>query len=288
MKERKLILLVPIKDSDATVVSTLPDVNPANINVIYKHNGVYKRVWLNPATDQYEYHEVVEREFPYLGKPIEICDFSYDATRMGTAPTISAQNVMWSDNEGNAGDETLESLWLSRWSDCHVVLNGENFFLKQIPTSSKDNEDERYKYDIDFVSERVVLEQVYLYDVVQPFITERPVSESAKFSFYGDIRELAKRINASLLRSGLASLLLRSGVSESDILTYEEWNEIGLGTYDGDKPISKTDSGQVVYFYPYYGGDYYSYLRGEIYAIENGEFVMYGYQCKIGKDKKKC
>ena len=286
MKARKLILLVPIKDSDATVVSTLPDVNPANINVIYKHDGVYKRVWLNPATDQYEYHEVVDREFPYLGKPIEICDFSYDATRMGTAPTISAQNVMWSDNEGNAGDETLESLWLSRWSDCHVVLNGENFYLKQIPTSSKDNEDERYKYDIDFVSERVVLEQVYLYDVVQPFITERPISESAKFSFYGDIRELAKRINASLLRSGLASLLLRSGVSESDILTYEEWNEIGLGTYDGDKPTSKTDSGQVVYFYPYYGGDYYSYLRGEIYAIENGEFVMYGYQCKIGKDKK--
>lgn len=286
-----LTVLVPIKDSDATVVTSLPAVTPDNINVIYKHEGVYKRIWLNPVTNQYEYHEVVDREFPYLGKPLEIFDFTYDATRMGHAPTITAQGVMWfADKDENKNDVTLEDLWLARNNDCHVSFNGENFYLKQVPTCSKGNEDARYKYDIDFVSERVVLEQVYLYDVVQPFITEKPISESSEFSFFGDVNELAKRINASLLRSGLSYLEMREGVSKEDILTYEEWNEIGLGTYAGDKPIRKYVGGQGVspyrYFYPYYGGDYNAYLRGEIYAASDGEFVLRGYVCKIGKDKK--
>lgn len=211
MKERMLTVLVPIKDSDATVVSTLPAIDPDNINVIYKHDGIYKRIWLNPTTNQYEYHEVVDREFPYLGKPLEVFDFTYDATRMGTAPTISAQGIMWyADKDTDGNDVTLEGLWSQ---ECHVTFNGENFYLKQIPTSSKSNEDARYKYDIDFVSERVVLEQVYMYDVVQPFITERPISESASFSFYGDVSELAKRINASLLKSNLSYLSYRENIS---------------------------------------------------------------------------
>lgn len=289
MKERMLTVLVPIKDSDATVVTSLPAVTPDNINVIYKHEGVYKRIWLNPATNQYEYHEVIDREFPYLGKPLEIFDFTYDATRMGTAPTISAQNIMWyADRDANNKEVTLERLWSQ---ECHVVFNGENYYLKQIPTAGKSNEDARYKYDIDFVNERVVLEQVYLYDVVQPFITERPVSESTKFSFFGDINELIKRINTSLLRSKLAEIALNDGVSESDILSYSEWNSIGLGTYDG--PIEKTrkyigGQGATVYryFYPYYDGDYNAYLRGEIYKIVDGDFVITGYQCKIGKNAK--
>lgn len=285
-KERMLTVLVPIKDEDAITVTTLPPVSVENINVIYKHEGVYKRVWLNPSTNQYEYHEVVDMEFPYLGKPLEIFDFTYDATRMGNAPTISAQSVMWfADKDENNNDVTLEDLWLERNNDCHVVFNGENLYLKYVPTCTKSNDDARYKYDIDFVSERVVLENVYIYDVVQPFVTERPISESASFSFFGDVSELAKRINSSLLRSGLATLLLKNGVSESDILTYEEWNQIGLGTYQGTKPTGKYEDSEYIEFYPYYAGNYSSYLSGEIYAIVDGDFVMQGYQCKIGKDK---
>ena len=41
MKERFLTVLVPIKDSDATTVTNLPAVSPDNINVIYKHAGVF-------------------------------------------------------------------------------------------------------------------------------------------------------------------------------------------------------------------------------------------------------
>lgn len=317
MKERMLTVLVPIKDSDVTVVTSLPAVTPDNINVIYKHEGVYKRLWLNTATNQYEYHEVIDREFPYLGKPLEIFDFTYDATRMGKAPTISAQGVMWfADKDENNNDVTLEDLWLAHNNDCHVSFNGENFYLKQVPTCSKDNGDARYKYDIDFISERVVLEHVYLYDVVQPFITEKPISESAEFSFFGDVNELAKRINASLLRSGLAHFRLRDGVTKNSYLTYSEFNSVGLGTYTGQKdtsdpyPIVTDSTGQSIIhqkhdnIYEHFGGDYNKYLLNLVYEVDNpkykhigpqdsgydeiydGEFYISGYVCKIGKDKK--
>ena len=113
MKERMLTVLVPIRDSDATAVSVLPPVSTDNLNVIYKHSGVYKRLTLNVETGQYVYQEVVDREFPYIGKPLEIFNFTYDAERMGHAPTISAQGVMWfADKDVNGNDVTLENLWL--------------------------------------------------------------------------------------------------------------------------------------------------------------------------------
>lgn len=324
MKERMIMVLVPIKDSDATgpiynsILSLSTAVPPTenNINNIYRvRNAIlnrvdYYRAWLNPLTNQYEYHVVVDREFPYLGKPLEIFDFTYDATRMGSAPTITAQGVMWyADKDENNNDVTLEDLWLARNNDCHVSFNGENFYLKQVPTCSKDNEDARYKYDIDFVSERIVLENVYLYDVVQPFVTERPISESAQFSFFGDVSELAKRINASLLRSGLAKLELRDNQSETvhprllvdgithaaddQFFTYDEWNAISVGNYSGPlstaDPYSAGEELPVVHknVFDHYGGDYNAYLRNEVYLLDSdGEMIMSGYIVKIGKDKK--
>lgn len=287
MKERFLTVLIPIKDSDATVVSTLPTASASNVNVIYKHNGVYKRSTLNTSTGQYQYVVVKDREFPYLGEPMEIFDFSYDATRMGNAPTISAQNVMWyAKKDASGNDITLDELFLERFGECHVSFNGENLYLKQVPTCGKDNEDARYKYDMDFVSERVVLETAYIYDVVQPFVTEKPISESATFSFYGDINELKNRINASLLKSGLASLKLRSGVSS--FLSYEEFNSLGLGTFP--YPESWTQSMKIQYYtitYANNNGDYNQYLRNNVYKVDSdGEFIQSGYVCKIGKDKK--
>lgn len=323
MKERFLTVLVPVKDSDVTqTYQTLPallaNVTPSidNINNIYAVGAPvfgYMRTWLNPATNQYEFHQVVDREFPYLGKPLEIFDFTYDATRMGSAPTITAQGIMWyADKDYSGNDVTLEGLWSQ---ECHVSFNGENFYLKQIPTSSKSNEDARYKYDIDFVSERVVLERVYLYDVVQPFVSSKPISESAQFSFYGDITELAKRINASLLRSGLASIALRPGVTPGSYLTYEEFNSVGLGTYTGTKdtsdpyPIVSGEMQSYIHYphaniYEHFGGNYTKYLLNLVYLVDNpqsyhigpatggydeiydGEPRLSGYKCLIGKDRK--
>lgn len=308
-KERFLTILVPIKNSDAipTSYSTVADlkaaipVNMDNINKIYKlTNGKYYRI-TKQSNGQYDYANVVDREFPYLGKPLEIFNFTYDATRMGSAPVISAQNVMWfaeKDSDGN--DMTLENKWRQ---DCHVTFNGENFYLKQIPTSSKSNEDARYKYDIDFVAERVVLENVYLYDVVQPFVTETPITESASFSFYGNVGELVKRINSSLIRSGLASVKLKTGVTAGSYLTYEEFNAVGVGSYTGSKSTNdpyptvqaaqggggNDRSGENIStegtsyphirhsnIYEHFGGNYTMYLLNMVFEVSNAKTRHYG------------
>ena len=301
-KERFLTILVPITDGDcesgvyaslAALVASVP-VSMDNVNKIYRlQDGTYARLCLNTSTGQYEYRVVVDREFPYLGKPLEIFDFTYNATRMGTAPTISAQNVMWfAEKDADGNDVTLEGMWKQ---ECHVSFNGENFYLKQVPTSSKSNEDARYKYDIDFVAERVILERVYLYDVVSPFITAKPVSESTSFSFYGDINEFAKRINASLIRSGLA-MLTRKYVaypnqpsSTVPYLTYEQWNQLNVDPVPLVGTVF-TNVGELNYFrttiYTALGGDYNQYLMQYIYANDNGVYALTGYQCIIGKDKE--
>lgn len=298
-KERILTVLVPIKDSDCdpteyenvAALQTAVPASASNVNVIYKvKDGTYYRSYYNGTV--YAYKAVVDREFPYLGQPLEIYDFTYDATRMGTAPTISAQNVMWYATKGvDNEDITLDGLWTQ---ECHVVFNGESLYLKQIPTSSKSNEDARYKYDLDFVDDRVILERVYLYDVVSPFITDKPISESATFGFFGDISALVSRINASLIRSGLASLVRKyvgypqHPSTTVQYLSYEQWNQLNVNGYPliGDVFVSQA---QMIEFYNdifvALSGNYNSYLAGYIYENTNGVFSMSGYQCVLGNDK---
>lgn len=298
-KERILTVLIPIKDSDceATVYTDLAElasaVSPSasNINKIYKcKDGYYYRSYYNGTA--YAYKAVVDREFPFLGQPMEIYDFTYDANRMGNAPTISAQNVMWYATKGTYDEDvTLDDLWVQ---ECHVIFNGENLYLKQIPTSGKSNEDARYKYDLDFVDESVVLERVYLYDVVSPFITDKPLSESATFSFFGNIKSFADRINASLIRSGLASLVRKyvgypqHPNTNVQYLSYEQWNQLNV---NGSALIGEpfTNQAQMLEFYNTIflalDGDYNRYLLTYIFENENGVFTIHGYQCVIGKDK---
>lgn len=300
-KERFLTILVPIKSTDveatyaneAALISAVPP-SASNVNKIYGiTDGTYRRAFLNISTSLYEYRQVVDREFPHIGKPIEIYDFTYDATRMGSAPTISAQNVMWfAETDLNGKDVTLDGRWSS---DCHVTFNGENFYLKQIPTSGKSNEDARYKYDLDFVAERDVLEHVYLYDVVQPFYSERHVSESCTFSFYGDVNELTKRINASLIKSGLATLTRKYVTYPNNpsttvpYLTSKQWNTVNVdpsslvgAVFSNQSEMSEFKSD----IYIALGGDYNIYLMDYVYENTNGVYPVNGYQCVIGVDKE--
>lgn len=321
-KEKYLTVMVPIKDADVTAsfrTSTEfmqyiqrhgPDITT---NSIYKVGSSYRRLKYNAATGGYSFGDVTEREFPFLGKPLEIVDFTYDAIRMGQAPTITAQGVKWyADKDSDGKDVTLDGLWTQ---EVFVRFNGEKFYLKQTPTCAKDNEDARYRYDIDFVSERVVLESVYFYDVVLPYVTERPISESSKFSFYGDVKELVKRINASMLHSGLASVAYKQGVTSDSFLTLEEFNAVGVGTYAGTKdtsdryPIIPDGTGSYIHYthdniYEHFGGDYTKYLLNKVYDVQNaqtvhigptsggydeiydGEYVITGYKCVIGKNAK--
>lgn len=127
------------------------------------------------------------------GDPIEIGAFRYDAKRMGGAPTITASVDYPS---------CLDGVWTDK---VYAKFNGEKYYLKQIPTSSYDNADVMYKHEVTLVSERVILDNVYFFDVVtgNPSESDKPVSNSTKVTFFGGIRDFASRLNASLEYSGL-------------------------------------------------------------------------------------
>ena len=136
--------------------------------------------------------------FPNADDQIEIGAFRYDAKRMGGAPTITA-----SVNHPSCLDDV--------WTDnVYAEFNGEKYYLKQTPTSSYDNNDELYKHDLVLISERAALDNVYFFDVVtgNPVDSDKPVSNSTKVVFFGDIREFASRLQASLEYSGLLSHFL--------------------------------------------------------------------------------
>ena len=123
-----------------------------------------------------------------LNEQLEIGSFRYDAKRMGGAPSITC-TLMY--------PSCLDNFW----SDAvYVVFNEERFFLKQTPTSSKNNEDARYKHELELVSERMILDNTYYFDAVvgEPLENDKPVTNSTKFFFVGKIEDFVKKINASL------------------------------------------------------------------------------------------
>ena len=120
-------------------------------------------------------------------EPIEIGAFRYDAKRMGGAPTITASVNYPSclDNE---------------WTDMvYAEFRGEKYYLKQTPTSSYNNESSMYKHDIELVSERVILDNVYFYDAVKNASENNDAaSNSTTFAFFDSIIDFANKLNSSL------------------------------------------------------------------------------------------
>lgn len=133
--------------------------------------------------------------FPSSDSQIEIYDFTYDAQRMGDAPTITA-SVKWGT--------CLDNVWQD---NVFAEFNGEKYFLKQTPTSSYSNEDAHYKHDLELVSERIILNDVFFYDVVAPDVeTDKPLSNSSKVTFFGNISEFVQRLNYSLQYANLQTI----------------------------------------------------------------------------------
>ena len=123
-----------------------------------------------------------------VNEQIEIGAFRYDAKRMGGAPTISC-TLMYED--------CLDDFWSD---NVYAKFNGEKYYLKQTPTSSYNNESTMYKHDLELVSERVILDNVYFFDTVvgDPQGDDKPVSNSTNVVFFGNIHEFVKRLNSSL------------------------------------------------------------------------------------------
>ena len=114
--------------------------------------------------------------FPSTDAQIVIGAFTYDAKRMGSAPTISA-TVMHGEH--------IED---KDWSDTvYVEFNDEKFYLSGTPSSSFSKDDARYKYVLSFVSERAVLDTIYFSN-----------NNSREFQFAGSLQLLVSYINKSL------------------------------------------------------------------------------------------
>lgn len=134
--------------------------------------------------------------FPSVEEQITTSDFVYTAKRMGGAPTITC-SIRHKDN--------LNEKW---GDDVYTVFNGEKFHLRRTPSSTYDNSDVRYKYEMEFVSERIALENTLFYDVVLASADGDVedytyITRNTRFQFYGTIHEFVQRLNASFIVSGL-------------------------------------------------------------------------------------
>lgn len=158
---------------------------------------------------------VNDTPFPNVDTQIEIGEFRYDAKRMGGAPTITA-TVMH--------PTCLDNVWTNQ---VYAEFNGEKYYLKQTPTSSYSNEDARYRHDIELISERVVLDNVYFYDAVSEGdipSDDKPISNSTKVVFWGDIEQFKDRLNASLRHSGIdyVAVVDKDVTSEEKLVSFED------------------------------------------------------------------
>ena len=153
-----------------------------------------------------------DKPFPNDSQHVVSSDFRSDYKRMGGAPTISC-TIMH--------PTCLDKIWTD---NVYAYLNGERFFIKQTPSSSFDNTDSRYKHEVELVSERIILDNVYFYDVVQSNVeNDKPVSNSSNVVFFGDIHEFANRLNYSLQYSNVGySVVVDDGISsEGKMMSFQ-------------------------------------------------------------------
>lgn len=136
---------------------------------------------------------VSDTPFPNAENPLKI-KYTYNSQRMGGSSLTAT--AMY--------PTCLDDLWVS--GKQYVDFKGERYFIVKTPSSSKSNDDVRYKHELEFLSGRSVLDNVYVYDVVTGDAgnTDRYVSNSTKVLFYGDIQEFVARLNFSLEYSNLA------------------------------------------------------------------------------------
>lgn len=131
--------------------------------------------------------------FPSEDNPAIVSSYTYDAKRMGGAPTITA---------------TIYSSEPLQWKkEEFVEYNGDRFFASYTPNSTKDNSSRMWKSGITFSSRRELLDNTLFFDVVVDDVDtqnkDRYRSNQTKFTFGGTIYEFVARINSSMAYCGL-------------------------------------------------------------------------------------
>lgn len=131
--------------------------------------------------------------FPSEDNPAIVSSYTYDAKRMGGAPTITA---------------TIYSSEPLQWKkEEFVEYNGDRFFASYTPNSTKYNSSRMWKSEITFSSRRELLDNTLFFDVVVDDVDtqnkDRYRSNQTKFTFGGTIYEFVARINSSMAYCGL-------------------------------------------------------------------------------------
>jgi hypothetical protein len=131
--------------------------------------------------------------FPSEANPAIVSSYTYDAKRMGGAPTLTA---------------TIYSSEPLQWKkEEFVEYNGDRFFASYTPNSTKDNSSRMWKSEITFTSRRELLDNTLFFDVVVDDVDtqnkDRYRSNQTKFTFGGTIYEFVARINSSMAYCGL-------------------------------------------------------------------------------------
>ena len=169
-------------------------------------------------------------KFPNADTPAKLGEYTYTAQRMAGTPTLTATLNYPS---------CLDELWTG---EEFVEFRGEKYYIGQVPTSSKDNKSIMYKHELQFVSERIVLENVYFMDVVTAG-EDTYHSNSTSVKFMGDINEFVGRLNASMAKSGIGY----SVVIDEDITS-----ESKLVSLDSVYLAEALQSIYTIYELPYY------------------------------------
>lgn len=87
----------------------------------------------------------------------------------------------------------------SEWTgEEYVDFRLNRYFVRRKPSWSKENGSVMYKYDLIFTPEKEILKRIYFTDAVVLDGNSRYHSENTDVRFMGDIREFAKRLQASL------------------------------------------------------------------------------------------
>ena len=168
--------------------------------------------------------------FPNSDMPAKLGEYTYSAQRMAGTPTLTATLNYPS---------CLDDLWSG---EEFVEFRGEKYYVDQTPTSSKDNKSVMYKHELQFVSERIVLENVYFMDVVTTG-ADTYHSNSTSVKFMGDINEFVGRLNASMTKSGIGY----SVVMDDDITSDSK-----LVSLDNVYLAEALQSIYTIYELPYY------------------------------------
>ena len=128
--------------------------------------------------------------FPDEKDQLIIRDWDYSSQRMGGIPQISCSFSY---------HKCLDDLWSGNE---YVEFNGEKYYFRDVPSSSKNNTDSRYNYEGVCHSERSILNSVFFTDVVTQE-DDTQIRGALSFQFNGNVTEFAKRLSESMKINGV-------------------------------------------------------------------------------------